>query len=136
VHGRFAVHLVWQLRRAQVLVNLANDVWFVDGVGPAQTLAQARWRAIETRRPLLRVSSGGTSAVVSPAGRLAWRSDARDASTYTAPVTWPATSTPYTRLGDVVVWLALMWIALAAAPRPARLRRRAARRPAPSAPGA
>ncbi len=56
-------------RGASLLVNQTNDAWFGDGAGPAQHLALAKIRAIETRTPLVRVANTGISVVVDPSGR-------------------------------------------------------------------
>ncbi len=54
-------------RRAQngatVLVTMTNDAWYGDTSAPWQHLRAARFRAAETRRPLLRAAITGVSAV-------------------------------------------------------------------------
>ncbi|MCP5058516.1 MAG: apolipoprotein N-acyltransferase [bacterium] len=52
------------------IVNLVNDSWFAGENVSRQQLAYSRFRAIETRLPLLRVAHGGISAVVDPWGRV------------------------------------------------------------------
>ena len=53
----------------QVLVNLTNDVWFTNTLGPYQHYAMARLRAVETGLPLLRAANTGITAVVDGLGR-------------------------------------------------------------------
>jgi apolipoprotein N-acyltransferase len=53
---------------AELLVNMTNDAWYGDSVAPYQHHLLALWRAIETRRTLLRVTNTGLTAVVSPLG--------------------------------------------------------------------
>jgi apolipoprotein N-acyltransferase len=60
--------------RAQVLVNLTNDGWFGASAAAEQHLANARFRAIEVRRPLIRSANTGVSAVVDEVGSLYDRS--------------------------------------------------------------
>lgn len=55
----------------QILVNLTNDSWFDAGSAPSYHLQFARIRSIETRRPQLRVTTSGISAVILPSGDLA-----------------------------------------------------------------
>jgi len=51
-------------------VNLTNDAWYGNTSAPYQHLTMARWRAIESRRYLLRAANSGISAVIAPTGRI------------------------------------------------------------------
>src|SRR5262249_31403034 len=55
---------------ADTLINLTNDGWFYGHYGPRAHLQAAAWRAIETRRPLLRVTNTGLTAAVNPLGEI------------------------------------------------------------------
>ncbi|MFH0938758.1 MAG: apolipoprotein N-acyltransferase [Planctomycetota bacterium] len=55
---------------ADTLVNLTNDGWFYGSFGPRAHLQAAAWRAIETRRPLLRVTNTGHTVAVDPLGNV------------------------------------------------------------------
>jgi apolipoprotein N-acyltransferase len=57
-------------RGSQLIVNLTNDAWYGNTSAPYQHLTMARWRAIESRRYLLRAANSGISAVVAPSGRI------------------------------------------------------------------
>jgi apolipoprotein N-acyltransferase len=94
-------------RGATVLVNLSNDAWFTGTSGSAQALALARLRAIEVRRPLVRVASGGDSAVVAPSGRIVWSAGPEAPGQHVASVDLAAARTPFARWGDVIVWVAV-----------------------------
>jgi len=52
----------------QIIVNVTNDGWFKETEGAAQQFANARFRAIELRRPLIRSANTGVSAAVSTTG--------------------------------------------------------------------
>lgn len=52
----------------QMIVNVTNDGWFKDSPGAAQHFANARFRAIELRRPMLRCANTGVSAAVTATG--------------------------------------------------------------------
>jgi apolipoprotein N-acyltransferase len=52
----------------QVIVNVTNDGWFKESEAAAQHFANARFRCIELRRPMVRCSNTGVSAVVGVTG--------------------------------------------------------------------
>ena len=59
------------VRGGQVIVNVTNDGWFKDSEAAAQHFANARFRCIELRRPMVRCSNTGVSAVVGVNGSVA-----------------------------------------------------------------
>lgn len=90
---------------AQLFVNISNDEWFGDTAAPRQHLQQARMRAIEDRRWLLRSTNNGITAVIDPYGRVVDRA-ARNQRTYIdVPYALEPRTTFYTRHGDWFVWL-------------------------------
>ena len=91
-----------------VLVNLTNDSWYGDSHEPLIHLALASFRAIETRRALIRSTNTGISALVDPVGRITARSGQwrREVVVGDVPVIERGDSTVYMRVGDIVGWLA------------------------------
>lgn len=55
----------------QVIINVTNDGWFKESSAAAQHFANARFRAIELRRPMLRCANSGVSAVLDSTGSTA-----------------------------------------------------------------
>lgn len=95
------------LNGAQLLINVTNDGWFLRSQGAEQHLANAVFRAVENRRPLIRAANTGVTAFITPQGRVsnAFRpdgnpfaegilSDTLQIPSETAPVTF------YTRHGE------------------------------------
>ncbi len=58
------------LAGATFLVNISNDAWFGESNAPYQHLEISRWRAIETRKPLVRATNTGISAFIDPTGKI------------------------------------------------------------------
>ncbi|HUI27362.1 MAG TPA: nitrilase-related carbon-nitrogen hydrolase, partial [Candidatus Kryptonia bacterium] len=56
---------------AEILVTLSNDSWFDYGGVPRLILVLSAFRSIETRRPQIRATNTGISAVISATGELA-----------------------------------------------------------------
>lgn len=119
---------------AEVLFNLSNDSWMDtgDGAAPKQHLSMAIFRAVETRRYLVRASSSGTSGFVDPAGRLYGEIAAGTSGSAVAAVVPRHELTPYVRFGDTWIPCAalLFVLALAWGKHSSHLRSTAACRPA------
>ena len=59
-----------QTENASALVNITYDAWFGRTPGPFQHFAQARLRAVEAGKPLVRVGENGITAIVDSRGRV------------------------------------------------------------------
>lgn len=105
-------------KRPLFLVNVTNDAWFGTSAGPAQHLAHARFRAIESGLPLVRAANTGISAVIDARGEVVRRLGLGEVGTLTAPLPPPATLTPYARFGDLL-FAGLLLVLVAGASRPA-----------------
>ena len=60
----------WVRAGANVLVNLTNDAWYGKSSAPYQSWAMTVFRAVETRRSLVRSANTGISGMVDPTGRV------------------------------------------------------------------
>jgi apolipoprotein N-acyltransferase len=88
---------------AQVFVNISNDGWYGDSGAYAQHLKQARMRAIENDRWLLRDTNTGVTAAIDPYGRIIESVPRKTRTALNAPYALENGTTFYTRHGD---WLA------------------------------
>lgn len=59
-----------ELNGANAILNVTNDGWFGDTPGPYQHFQQARVRAVETGKYVIRAANTGISAVIDPMGRI------------------------------------------------------------------
>lgn len=66
----FGSEVIRALPAATVLINASNDAWFGDSLAPHQHMQIARMRALETRRPMLRVTNTGVTAIVDHLGNV------------------------------------------------------------------
>lgn len=57
-------------KKSNLLFNASNDNWFGDSIGPYQHLQISRFRAAEQRKPLIRSTSTGISAVINRFGKV------------------------------------------------------------------
>ena len=70
------------LNGAQLLVNVTNDGWFLESAGAEQHLANAVFRAVETRRPLLRSANTGVTCFIDQQGRITHQLRGSDGSPF------------------------------------------------------
>lgn len=89
---------------AEVLVTITNDAWYDGTSAPRQHLNQARLRAIEDDRYLLRAGTTGISALVDPAGKILQEIPMGREGTIFAKFQPRTSSTPYVRFGDWFAW--------------------------------
>ena len=66
----FSTKIIDKKNPPDILINLTNDGWFGKTIGPYQHLAHTQMRAIEYRKPLLRVAGTGISAYINEYGKI------------------------------------------------------------------
>lgn len=64
------VNRLFVRREKQMLVNITNDGWFGESEAAAQHMANAKFRTVEFRRPMVRAANTGVSGIVSVIGSL------------------------------------------------------------------
>ncbi|NSX02243.1 apolipoprotein N-acyltransferase [Cupriavidus gilardii] len=109
-----------QPQPANVLVNLTNLAWFGDTIALDQHLQISRMRALETRRPMLRSTNTGMTAVVAPDGSVQARLATFTTGTLSAQVQGTRGLTPYVRVGNVPAVLGCLLVLLVVAWRAGR----------------
>jgi apolipoprotein N-acyltransferase len=103
-----------QVRKgAEVIVTITNDAWYDGTSAPAQHLQQARLRAVETDRYLLRSATTGISAFVDPTGQLLSSLPMGRYGIIYARFQARHGITPYVRLGDWFAWGAVAVVLIA-----------------------
>jgi apolipoprotein N-acyltransferase len=71
---------------ANLLVDVTNDGWFQHSAGSHQHLANAIFRCIETRRPMLRAANTGVTCIINQFGRVTQELRDEAGSTFTEGV--------------------------------------------------
>ena len=108
---------------AALLVTVSNDAWFGDSIGPHQHLEIARVRAAETGRWLVRATNTGLSAIISSRGEVRGRLPQFEVAADTFEVVPMAGATPYVRIGDGPILVAVAAWLIAGVVRLRRMRR-------------
>ena len=93
---------------AELLINITDDSWFGDTNAPWQHLQGAIFRAVETRRPLVRASNSGISAIIDPSGRITARTGLFTRTVMQGAITPTHGQTLFVRCGDWFAWLCVV----------------------------
>ncbi len=104
----FGEELIRQLPEASLLINGSNNAWYGDSFAPHQHLQISRMRALETGRPLLRVTTNGISALVNHEGEIMGRSRQFETDVLRGEVQPRSGTTPYTTSGNYPVLMLLV----------------------------
>jgi apolipoprotein N-acyltransferase len=93
---------------ANLLVDITNDGWFLHSAGSHQHLANAIFRCVETRRPMVRAANTGVTCFVNQFGRVTQVLRDETGSTFTEGVLTGEIKVPtehdltfYTRRGEL-----------------------------------
>lgn len=99
----FPEELMKSLPGAKLLVNVSEDAWFGDSLGPHQRMQMARMRALETARPMLRAANTGVTAIIDHRGTITARSRQFVPAVVTGTVQPMQGSTPYVAWGNAAI---------------------------------
>src|SRR5690606_12918221 len=90
-------------RGAQLHINITNNAWFDPTAGAVYHFAFAKFRAAETRLPMLLCTNSGVTAAVDAAGRVTERLPRMERGTLVTTVRVPKEPgvTLYGRVGDL-----------------------------------
>jgi apolipoprotein N-acyltransferase len=101
-HGRLAAGA-----GSELLTTITNDAWYGATSAPHQHFEQARVRAVETGRYLVRAANTGISGVIDPHGRVVQRSGLFETAVLVTDVRWRAAPTVYLRIGESFAYACL-----------------------------
>lgn len=59
-----------KINLSEIIINVTNDAWYKNSVGPYMHSEISRFRAIENSIPMVRVANHGISFIVDPLGRI------------------------------------------------------------------
>ena len=97
----FSGKVVTPGERPDWLINVSNDAWFGDSIGPWQHLDQAAVRAIEEGLPVARSTNTGVSALIDTRGRILAKLEIGERGVLDVRLPPPTPPTVFSRVGDV-----------------------------------
>lgn len=101
-----------QIADAAYIVNVTNDAWFGDSAQPHQHMQMAQMRALETGRYLVRATNTGITGFIAPDGSIRKQAPSFTTTTLTDTIVPMGGVTPYSRIGDNLVFAALILLVL------------------------
>jgi len=97
---------------ANFLLNITNDAWYGFTSAAYQHLALAQFRAVETRRAMIRTTNTGVTAIIDPTGKIANIAPMFERSLLVHQIPMLFEMTIYTKLGDWFIaacFLFVLW---------------------------
>jgi apolipoprotein N-acyltransferase len=98
---------------SELLTTITNDAWYGRSSAAYQHWDQAAMRSIENGRYLARAANTGVSGFVDPYGRALQKSSLFEQTVLVQEIRLLRERTIYSRIGDLVAWLALAFTAAA-----------------------
>lgn len=90
---------------AEIITLSTNDSWFSDSAAVYMHNNQAKFRAIENGRYLVRSANTGVSSIVGPDGEVLGEQAVLTTGLVSADVYARSNTTPYTQVGYLLVWI-------------------------------
>ncbi|NOX20339.1 MAG: apolipoprotein N-acyltransferase [Nitrospirae bacterium] len=92
-----------------IIVNISNDAWFGETIGPLQHYQIATVRSIENRKPLIRVTNSGISGIIDQAGRTLKTLGLFKRGYITFTLEIKNINSLYSRIGDLFGYFSLLY---------------------------
>jgi len=92
----------------ELIIIISNDSWYGKSATPYQLLSIAVFRSIENRRFILRSTTNGISALISPAGELLKKINLHTSGEFVAQFKFLTKKTIFTRFGFLFPYLCLI----------------------------
>ena len=97
-----------------LIVNISEDGWFGDSIGPYQHFNMAIFRAIEEGNYVARSANNGISAFIDPNGRILHKTQSNDSSTIITSLPIYKSETIFSKYGNkifgIIIFLYILLI--------------------------
>lgn len=87
------------------LLTVSNDAWFGTSIGPLQHFEMASFRALETARPMARVTNNGITAIIDYQGQVIKQLPQFATATLKGELQPREGSTPFMLTGSLPLWI-------------------------------
>ncbi len=97
---------------ANVLINITNDAWYGRSSAAYQHQVFSQFRAVETRRALIRATNTGLSSQIDRHGRVLWQGGLFTREGFLASLPFYDDRSVYVRIGDALPVISLILTAV------------------------
>ncbi len=97
---------------AELIAISTNDSWFSDSAALDMHNAQARLRAIESGKYVIRSANTGISSIIDPLGNIKEELGAMESGYIISDVSVNTRATPYSVIGNTFVYLCMIYVSL------------------------
>ena len=108
----FSNEVLETVPKASVLVNATNNAWYGDSLAPHQHLQISQNRALETGRPIMRVTTNGISALIDFDGKIISQTAQFEEAVLTGMVQPRQGATAYVSMGRLPILLIALFMLL------------------------
>ncbi len=98
----------------ELFVNMTNDAWFGQTIEPWQHLALAKFRSVEHRKYMARVTNTGITAMIDPVGRVTRHGGSFVEDAFVAEARYMTVGTVFSKVGEKPWWVIAVLVAAAA----------------------
>ena len=89
-------------KETSVIINITNDAWFGNSIGPIQHFQFAKIRAVEFGIPVIRVANTGYSGLINPYGQVLKKLNLNQEGTLSFKLINRSKETIYTKYGNYI----------------------------------
>jgi apolipoprotein N-acyltransferase len=97
-------------KETSIIINITNDAWFGDSIGPIQHFQFAKIRAVEFGIPVIRVANTGYSGLVSPYGEVLKKLNFNKEGTLSFRLINKSNETIFRKFGDYIFLILISFI--------------------------
>ena len=100
------------VKSSHYIINVSNDTWFGDSVGPYQHLEISRIRSVENNIPIIRATNDGISALIDNKGTIVDYMGKDTSGILDAELVPTAVRTFYNQYGNLLLYLYLLVVSI------------------------
>ncbi len=97
---------------SNLIINITNDIWFGNYIGPYQHFYLTKLRAAEFNKSIVRVSNNGISAIFSKNGKLAFKSKLNQKGSYKLSIELDSNKNFISSHNYLIIYLTILFVLL------------------------